>query len=274
MVSPMLNDLIGEDPDDAIVDRRVRPALLSLLYDQVELVDADVGYDLRTGFKEVSDLIEWYQRANVRTLGNLAAIWPPTDCISDETLLAATVRDAPAETFPEWKAREYRRLLEDEAVKPACREAYQSLRDSATEYVKSDDDDDSSRVGTDLDPTKQGSVAMRPGFSSLDDQQAAVLEELWGGFESRYELDDWLHSLNSPTFGEIDDDLPRQVMRDEVALDYLIYERETEKAEMYRYTFATTVLLPNFVAAVRAIETAELAKAAQDGPVTLRQGTR
>lgn len=271
----MLDRIVGDPEDgDPVADTRVKPALLTLLSDQAALIDAgqSVGHDhdLRTGFPSRRALIEWYQRASVRTVGHIADEWDPVDCVGDDTLVRALVYDPVGGMDPmdHSKAVEYRRVLEAKVVQPACNRAYRALRDGANEYIS--DDDGPGSMGGDLDPRNQKNVAMRPGFQSLDRQQERVLGMLWDGFGSTDDLMDWLHGLNSPTNGEIDGDIAETTVTDDVALQHLLFDPETPEAEMYQAAFAATVLLPAFVDGVRTTETAELAKAQRDSATTFR----
>lgn len=271
----MIQEFLGDQDDWGVADRRVKPALLTLLHDQAALLDASYGtatHDLRSGFPTGRALINWYQKATVRTLGNIADGWPPIDCVDDETIRAACVRDAEGKNnLADWKATGVRRLLEAIIVQPACNRGYKALRPAATEYIASDDGEtEASGSLQDLDPGRQKHVAMRPGFQTLDRQQQRVLEELWDGFDSTDALLDWLHGLNSPTNGEIADDIAQQVITDDVARAHLVEHNDTEAARGYREIFACGILLPAFVAGVRSLETAELASAEQQAPTTLR----
>lgn len=239
----------------------VRPALRTLLYDQAALFnpepyDRDIEYGLRGGFPELRNAVEWYQRATVRTFGNLADEWPPEDLILDHTLLGALVENAPidVEPLPDERARYLRELYEATIVHPACVDAYQELRTSAGEYVGTD--------GPNVDPydvrpQDQANVAMRPGYQVLDQQQLRTLTTLWGGFDSRTHLLDWIHSLNAPTAGEIDPELAQDTLVDGVAMDHLLHEPDTESARSYRIGLAVSELLPAFVKGVRSLSAGE-----------------
>lgn len=266
--------LIADDRSDAIVDRRIKPALLALIADQAELVDADGDdYDLRTGFPDRRSVIEWYQKASVRTLGHIADDWPPIDCFAEtETLLPALVRRRKwwIEPMDPGRAVTYRQFLEAVVVQPAFAEAYADLRSHAREYVEGDDDYESGPSDSDLKPGSQRNVAMRPGFQVLDRQQQAALDDLWGGFESRNDLLDWVHGLSAPSAGKNDSGLAEQILADDTAMDNLVWERDTPGAKSWREWFAAAIVLPYFVKAVNTIDTNELAESTSDTPTTMR----
>lgn len=269
----MIEKILGTDsPTEnwAGADRRVKPALQTLLVNQAALMDVDhsesaaVDHSIRSGFPDLRRLIEWYQRAAVRTVGEIAEDWEPFDCIGDSTLRSCMI-----DTDDDAKKRRYRLIVESTVVKPACNRGYRRLRSSAVEYVKAADQE--SRVTEhNLDPYSQASVAMRPGFQTLDDQQRRALDSLWGGFDDEYALADWLHSLNSPSNGEIADDIEPMTITDENALKHLVYESETSKATAFQAMFAASLVLPAFVDAVRSIETQELAKETKTGAGTMQ----
>lgn len=248
-------DASAEEP------QTVRPALRTLLYDQAALFDADavdrgLEHGLRGGFPGRKGLIEWYQRAIVRTLGYLADRWRPQDMLSDETLLAGVIEGGTASTppMPSDKARQYRAMLEAVVVHPACVRAYSDLRGSAGEYVGTDGENLSPY---DINPAKQANVAMRPGYQVLDRQQRRTLSVLWGGFDNRGELLDWLHSLNAPTAGELRDEFAQDVLCDSTALHHLLHAPDTPTAQLYRQGLAVAELLPAFVDGVRRLSAGE-----------------
>lgn len=262
-----LRAILGSIEDEAIADARVKPALMTLLYDQAELFG-----DLRDGFDDRRSLIEWYQKASVRTVGNIGEGWPPDNCITDKTLVSALVRSpiGDVEPLPEPKAKDYRAIVESDILQPACRKGYLAIRDGANEYVGEDDDDQRQNLERELDPENQKNIAMRPGFQSLDDQQQRALEMMWNGFGSTEDLLDWLHGLMSPSNGEISDNTATEFIADPAAMKYFVKETGGEKAEMYRATVAATVILPAFVAGVKSMDTAELASSVSEGPTTFR----
>lgn len=279
----MIEEIVGVFGDDASInpaeatDLRVKPALVTLLVDQAALLNsehADVDYDLRSGFPSRRALLEWYQQATVRSLGHIGESWPPEACVGDEVMQAALLADDGVDILDvdgigRVSAREYRRFIEAVIVQPAFNKAYRSIRDTATEYVKTDEYD-GDWTHQELDPSSQANVAMRPGFQVLDDRQSRALEELWGGFESADDLSEWLHALSAPTNGCVTPEFSQSVVVDDVAMDHLVHERDTEAARRYRESFAATAILPMFVEGMEAAEAQELAKATSDTPTTLR----
>lgn len=274
----VFSEIIGaDDPDDVIGDLRVKPALRTLVYDQARLVTQDsVGgwdeYALRQGFPNRREVIHWYQRAVVRTFGHIADAWEPKDCVADQTMLSAVIHrdDNRPKRMPDDAARSFRQYLESVVVQPACNKAYTDIRTKAMEYVKSESEDGSTWTPRDLDPSNQAAIAMRPGFQSVDEQQDAALRQLWGGFTDTNSLLDWSMALNSPTNGEIPSDFSEKITTDEVAMKYLVHDRDADRARAYREAFAASWLLPAFVDGVVAMDASELAQTTSDGSVTLR----
>jgi hypothetical protein len=244
-----------------------RPALPKLQQDQRALIDQDTaqevggGFALRAGFPNRRELINWYQRAAVRTLGHIGDDWPAVDLGRDRTLLSATITSGARYTWSDDPldpddAREYRRRLETQVVLPACNRAYNDLRKTAGEYIDHDQFD----LG-DIDPLDQDHVAMRPGFENLDRQQSHALGRLWGGFETRDGLFDWVHWLDKPSNGAVADDLASRLDRDPVATKHLLSAGvDQESARRWREHFAIVELLPAFVEGVERLEAGELAK--------------
>lgn len=281
----MIEEIIGVfgeeahlEPGDA-TDLRVKPALVTLLVDQAKLLNseyADVDHDIRSGFPDRRAIIEWYQRAIVRSLGHIGDEWPPEACVGDEVMVSALLADSDDIEIVEaggrigrMSAKQYRLLLEATVVQPAFNRAYRTMRDSATEYVKSDEFDGDWTHG-ELDPSSQANVAMRPGFQVLDDRQARSISELWGGFEDVDALSEWIHALSAPANGCVPDRFHETVVVDEVQLEHLVYNPDTPEARRARESFAATSILPMFVDGMEVAEAQELAKATTDTPTTLR----
>lgn len=241
---------------DGLDAGHTQPALATLQFDQRELIESGgtVEHGLREGFPTFREAIKWRQRATIRTLGLLHEL-PPIDLVRDRTLASALVVGKERETLskdpmPLADAREYRRRLERLFVLPACNRAYDTLRKRAGEYI---DDDEHSQI----DPREQAHVAMRPSIGRKDREQAHTLAELWGGFESRESLMDWLHRLNEPTNGAISSTLPAEIGRDRNALEHMLADAGNHTARRFRERFATIVLLPAFVAGIRRMEGGE-----------------
>lgn len=264
------DDLLDFDNDEQLSDKRVKPALLALMDDQSELLDAGDGpeeHDLRGGFPGYREVIEWYQRAVVRTLGHIEESWPPLSCVDDTTLTSALIRDGGMdESISRW----YRRVVESVAVQPAFAKAYQDMKPYAKEYVQRPDDDGYSSPGKDLDPASQAYLAMRPGFQVIDSQQHRALTDLWGGFSDVEAIHDWVHGLSAPSNGEIDPELGEAIVTDGVAVGHLISTNDSERSKRYREALAAAVILPAFIEGVRGMETEELAQVSSDTPTTLR----
>jgi hypothetical protein len=274
-----VEQIVGtDDSGEAVGDLRVKPALRTLLVDQQQLVDPSVGggggpdHGVRDGFPSRRALLSWYQRAAVRTLGNIAERFPPESCVGDETLLSGllTEPDCDVELMGDRDAAVYRRMFESTVVQPACSNAYRGFRTKAAEYVKSEEREGDKWSPRKLDPESQASIAMRPGFQTLDEQQYQTLSRLWGGFETVDDLLDWTHSLNAPSNGDIDDNIAEMVTVDDTAVAHLVGNRHDPDAAVYREAFAASIVLPSFVAGVRSMNTEELAKTSSSVDVTLR----
>ena len=116
-----------------------------------------------------------------------------------------------------------------------------------------------------LDPERQD-LAMRPAFSRKDLEQRQTLARLWEGFADPDALRDWLHDLDQPTNGALDATFPRRVMRDRVALSYLLRDRADEhEARLWREWFAVAKLLPAFETGIKRMDAGELAKRTRSG---------
>ncbi len=256
-------------PDGGDGPARTQPALRALQIDQRQLLEGGgpVEFGLRDGFPTARDAIAWYQRAIPRTLGTLAEAWHPRDLFRDRTLAASLVVGDDRERFasdgsplPSMDAaRSYRRRLERLVIRPACNRAYNALRGGAGEYLQ-----DSEVSPEKVDPAAQDHVAMRPTLERKDREQAAVLSELWGGFQTERELLDWLHDLDEPTNGSVDQTLAGQLGRDRVARACLLADDpaspsvDPDAAVAWRERFAAFVLLPSFVNGIRRIDGGEL----------------
>lgn len=245
--------------------RPTRPALPTLQADQRALLDPtpgdDVRHGLRDGFPTRRALLTWYQRAIVRTLGELVEDLSPADLVRDRTLVGALLTGPEREQYRAdgmtvETATKYRRKLEQAVVLPACNRAYNALRATAGEYVDGADEFDFD----DIVPDDQEHVAMRPAFQVADHQQHEALQQLWGGFEHGERLQSWLHDLNEPTNGALDDDLPATVGRDQTAQRHLLRGRaDKDNARQYRERFAVTFLLPAFADGIERLDVGELA---------------
>ncbi|MFB6200673.1 MAG: hypothetical protein ABEI98_01540 [Halorhabdus sp.] len=246
-----------------------RPALPVLQDHQAELIDrgrvqtSTVEHDLRGGFPSRRAVIEWYQRAVVRSFGELAEDLPPRDLARDEVLLAnlleQDVGNARQPVAPE--ARLYRRRLEAIVVLPAFNRAYNQLRKMAGEYLSDEERRNKVDPGRVVEASGDQSVALRPAFSRKDEEQHNALARLWGGFEREEDLLDWLHVLDAPTNGAIDEELPAMIRSDRVAKNHLLRGRMPRaEARSFRERFAILELLPAFVEGIERMDTGELAK--------------
>jgi hypothetical protein len=206
----------------------------------------------------------------VRSLGQITEKWEPIDLLRDRTLLTALITGPERTQFASdplsrEEAKQYRRRLERVVLLPAFSRAYNALRPAAGEYPEN-------ALGSEGEPESQDFVAMRPAFQVADQQQAAALEKLWGGFETIEALQSWLHDLAEPTNGTLEETLPARVGRDRVALRHFLGRVEAdseheaeEQARKYRERFAVAKLLPAFAAGIGEMEAGELATQTSDG---------
>lgn len=204
--------------------------------------------ELLSGFADRRAIVDWWQRAAVMTFGHLAEEWPPDSLLQDRALLTHLVRDDRISA----RARE---RYHAQWVEPACNDAYNHLKTEAVERLP--EDEDSAVAG--IDPEQIEDPAMRPAFAALNERQQECLETLWGGFESREAVSEWLHGLNSATYGEIDRTFSRQLTQDRVAVKYLLTTREQEAA-IYRVRLAIGELLPAFATAAKRLQAGESAR--------------
>lgn len=250
-----------EDADDGEgVVRRTTVSALDVLQRQHRELLFDGASDralafrpLREGFQDRRGVVNWYQAAVVRTFGHVPEVFAPSELERDEALLDALVSSSP-------RARFQRMQLLEQALLPACQQAYRHLRTQARERV-SDGNTDREKTYQGIEPERQRHVAMRPAFSRLDATQAGALAELWGGFRNRDGLVEWLHSLR-PT-GRFDPDLPRQVTADPAAMQYLTDQQDPDAAA-YRERLAIGVLLPGFARRARDLQGGELPRSRGD----------
>lgn len=250
------------------LETQTRPALPTLQHDQRALLepvaDGALDHGLRDGFPNRRTAIEWYQAAIVRTIGHITDHWPPVALLRDQTLMTALVVGPEREAWADdplslETARAYRQRLERVLVLPAFNRAFNALRRAAGEYAED-------ATYEDTDPEDQRYIAMRPAFQVADSQQRAALQRLWGGFDSVSALQSWLHDLDEPTHGAIDESLAARVGRDTVAQKHFLGEIDAEspavadrKARQYRERFAAGKLLPAFASALERLEGGELA---------------
>lgn len=220
--------------------RPAKPALQALEYNQQEVLE-----ELLEGFSTRRDVIEWYQRAGVRTFGYLSNEWEPSQLVQDLEMVRSMLSDRVHD-------RAQRRRYAQAVVLPACNRAYRDLRDRSGEYVEDDDQD-----AKDLDPREQKWLAMRPAHSELDKRQQRALEDLWGGFADLDAVLKWLLDLNQPTHGEIDRELARELLSDDHLAEMLVTDEQSESVAGVRNRFAITVLLPAFVAGARDLSAGE-----------------
>jgi hypothetical protein len=249
-----------------------------LQLDQRELIKADdplledrptPSWDLRSGFPGRRQVVQWYQRAVIRTLGRFADDdhVPPRALVRDRSLLEILIVSEERRHYTSDSeqplsledAKSRRRALEERHLLPATTRAYNDLRGAAGEYIEVFEDD-SDRDPVDFTPETQANLAMRPAFSRLDRLQQRMLTRLWGGFDDSDALRDWLHDLNRASNGQLDPELSERTMTDPSMLRALTGAADDIQARRTRERYAIIEILPAFVAAVESMETGELAK--------------
>lgn len=255
-----------QSPPEGLVNP-VRPSLVVLQQDQRSLIKGEDdgrypdAHHLRGGFPDRRAVIRWFQRASVRTFGHLGGRFPLDAQLQHGGLLSCLITGPDRQRWYDEplslrKARLVRERYESRVLLPACNAAYNELREVAGEYIEDGD----GPAWHDLDPEGQKHVAMRPGFQRLDVEQSRALADLWGGFEHREALFDWLHTLDDASNGAIRPDLAAQVARSaEGTRRMLSGHPEPGKARRTREEFAIKVLLPAFAEGVRSMSAGELA---------------
>lgn len=245
----------GEDSGPDLEHRTTRPSLDVLHRDQTILLYE--GDRQRTPpispvtepFDSRRAVINWWQAAACRTLGHVMDYWDPIEILRDPALTDALL-DRSAD--PAVDAYLRNRVLE-EWLLPACRQAYRSMRDRAQERTANQD----GGSWREVDPEESAHIAMRPAFSRLDAEQAALLSDLWGGFEDRGAVHRWLHDCAPATYGELGEQWAREMLHDPVILDALLCELDRERSRAWRERLAVVVLLPAFARAVRVVDAGE-----------------
>lgn len=258
--------LPGDEGSQLPVRRTTRPSLDTLQADQRSMI-YDGEYDrvpplepVTKGFKNRQQLINWYQAATVRTFGHLTEYMPAADLERDTTLVAALTEHRPhASDDAEWLHTQFI----DGIVLPACGTAYRHLRDksaertSTTRYANTDE-----KNWEDIDPEREYHIGMRPGYSRLDIEQASVLDELWGGFDRRGDLSEWMHSLHPATYGTYGATDAQDVLGDDYGVAMML--GDDREARIYRQRFAIGELLPHFAEAARRLRAAEQSETEPD----------
>ena len=256
-----------------------RPALPTLQRDQRELLlgpepdrDSPLRHGLREGFPTRRGAIMWYQAAGVRTLGEVDDVLPVDALVSDPLHVHMIVTGPARSNFvpddgpvDRETAARYRRLIEGRLL-GACNSAYNRLRRSSGEYVKSENDErDSLSSDRDLEPEEQEHIGMRPAFSEKDRQQAAALRQLWGGFRSLEDALSWIHSLNPPSHGAFDPEVAVDLYPDETLREYLLDRGDSGRARRFRERLAVEIVLPAFLRGISRMDAGELASRSSSG---------
>lgn len=241
------------DDDDEL--QPTRPALQNLNEQQLDALREfrDEGVAHRPA------LLRWLLRLQFRTLGRLPDYWyhhVATDPTALACVLTGPNRGAYGEVdgtnITPAEAWATRRRLVAKFLRPACRDAFRTLRPKATEYL-----DDQK------DPDKMAALAMRPALDEHYQRQERALAQFWRGFESEDDLDEWLHELDMATFGAIkavEPDFDYVLLTDASAPD--LYLSDEERYVEARERIMARYLLPATNVAVR--ELAERAGESDD----------
>jgi hypothetical protein len=228
------------DDPDAGDDRpeTYRPALAALNSEQqaaLEEFKAD-------GAETRRDLLHWLLRLQYRTLGRLPDFWYFNVATRPGALAVVLTGDERGSygarngtNISLAEAAAYRRRLVARYLRPACRDAFRELRTSAIEYL----DDDQTP-----DPDRMAALAMRPALDESYQLQRDALDELLDGFGTVDALEQWLHELDSATYGEIktvEPDLGFEILDNRTARRVML--RDEERYATARERFAARYLL-------------------------------
>lgn len=207
------------------------------------------------GFDNRRQAIEWWQAAAVRTFGRVGEVFPASQLLADKALGTALWGEDLDRGAVHRRGRVLERLTE------ACELAYRDLETQATEWLA---DGDSGRDWTDIDPSEQKHVAMRPAFSRLDEAQAATLETLWGGFDCRSAISEW--ALDLPNVAKLDATLETPLMtalaRDKHML--AVFLDQVDHARYHRERWAIAILLPAFAERAKRLQASERVQRTQE----------
>lgn len=226
----------------------------------------------RSGIETSEDLVYWFQKVSVLTLGH----------VDDDVLKALFVEGSSANAIllghPATKPRRdprtedleeevdvvTRQKVESHTFTPAFRRAYRKLKSNANEYL----DDDAPAASDDAPP------ALRPALQELSTRQREVLDEMFqdGGLRDYGELNEWTRDVVAATRAHIPDEYLRGLamkQREPNLQGALLHSGtfDSETRQNFLQTFAATILLPLFNEAVR--DLAQTAgEVADDGSVS------
>lgn len=247
------------------IRRSTRPSLDTLQHDQRAMVYTGQAErvpalePLVDGFGDRRSLVNWYQAATVRTFGHLPKRLPAVDLVRDAALVEALTEKRPHDDDGrEWL---HTKVVES-VVLPACGTAYRHLRDKSSERTSTTQYGDDEDNWDDIEPEEEEHIGMRPAYSRLDAEQASVLDELWGGFRSRAELGEWLHSLHPATYGTFGGADAGELLNDQFELDMFLGSGVQSRIERER--FAILKLLPAFAEASRRLRAGEQSQTEPD----------
>jgi PHD/YefM family antitoxin component YafN of YafNO toxin-antitoxin module len=232
------------DESDGTELQPTRPALANLNEQQLDALREfrDEGVEHRPA------LLRWLLRLQFRTLGRLPDYWYH-HVATDPTALACVLTGENRGAYGEKDGTDVtpneawatRRRLVAKYLRPACRDAFRTLRPKATEYLEDE-----------KDPDKMAALAMRPALDEHYQRTERALAQFHRGFAGEDELDEWLHHLDLATFGAIkavESDFDYVLLTDETAPD--LYLSDAEQYVEVREWIMARYLLPATNVAVR-----------------------
>ena len=232
----------GEDGDVLDIET-VRPALVTLTRDV-----RDMQNELLEGLASRRALLEWLQRATVRTLGTLDDDFYRKFGVAlrseRSVLLGAVLAEKERRIdLDEDVARELRERLLARRLDPAFRNAFRHLRKDAGEYI------DEAGPGDAHDPQTQVHIAMRPSLTEIDEYQGEALDRLLDGLTDGSDVLDWGKVLTLATHGEVEGDLVERCYLESSTRRVLTSPEPVDRKA--RELLAATHILPAFNAGVR-----------------------
>lgn len=225
-----------------------RPALMRMALDAEETRD-----ELLAGFDNRGQLIKWFGRVSIRSLGELdpklfrmtKRFFHPSLHRSDRNhydldVLLASDSEQRCREIDHAVATGIREHIWQEFCKDAFHRALRKRRKAAGEYL------DSSGPNTDseYDPQLQRYIAMMPAVNELEQYQQRALDSCLDGLDSRQQIVDWVLLMELATHTELDQDFGRDCYHQESMVAMLTGDRTVHRR--FREMFAVSTLLPMF----------------------------
>jgi hypothetical protein len=220
----------GEDgePGDSLLNlQSPRPAQDKLHEDQQAFLEqfVDEGYQSRQEVLVALEKLSWL------SMGRIHANWYSIVGRDDVTLSVLITsehrRRYRPDPVPLEAAKQQRRRLAKKFIRPACRLGFAELQRDANEYVQEDNEVRLEDVSM---------FAMRPTLEVLKRLQTDALTSFLGGFDSKTELDRWLHQFDRVALTQqrkIDQDLDWRIEMEPGAKRVLLEDgsQETRRRE-------------------------------------------